>query len=314
MKIVFLNSETPFTKEQRKRVKKLGEVVFVEKAKILEDEVIEYIKQADILAPTPSSVGYLNKKMLEAGKHLKGIALITTGTFWVDMRAARKYKPPICNVPTYSTESVAEQLLGLLLSLTKNITLSDRKYREKNITDFTHYLGCELMGKTIGILGLGNIGSRVAEIARDGFKMKILGFNRSKKRIKGVKQVSLKELLRETDIIANCLPLTEETRDLLREKEFKLMKNGVFIVSTSPEPIINKKALLKYLKNGKIKGYGYDMDWEEKYKKNPFLKFNNVVVTPHIGWYTKESLDRNIKIWIDNIEAIVKGKPQNVVN
>lgn len=314
MKIIFLNSETPFNKEQKKRVKKLGKVVFIEKTKMSEDEVIEYIKKADILAPTPSSVGYLNKKMLEAGRHLKGIALITTGTFWVDMRAAKKYKPPICNVPAYSTESVGEHLFGLLLSLTKGISLSDRKYRGENITDFKLYLGNELMGKIMGILGLGNIGSKVAEIARDGFKMKVLGFNRSKKRIRGVRQVALRELLKKSDIVVNCLSLTEETRNLLKEKEFKLMKDGVFIVSTSPESIINKKALIKYLKNGKIRGYGYDMDWEEKYKKNPLLKFDNVVVTPHIGWYTKESLDRNIKIWIDNIEAIAKGKPQNVVN
>jgi len=193
--------------------------------------------------------------------------------------------------------------------------LADRHVRRGEF-DWRPFRGLELAGRTIGVIGTGAIGCRVAEIAK-AFKMRILAFDKypnfERAEEIGMKYVDLQTLLRESDVITLHVPLTPETEGLIGKSDIDLMKEGCVLINTSQGKVIDEKALIEALKSRKIAYAGLDVFEEEPPPKdNPLFKLENTVLSPHIGFHTLEAAKRCTEICIDNIVKFIEGQPQNL--
>ena len=243
-------------------------------------------------------------------------------------------KIAVCNVPVYAEHSVAEHTFALMLAISRNITKAYVRIHKDNFS--TEGLeGADLSGKTIGVIGTGHIGMHVIRMAR-GFEMNVVAFSRSKNmemaRRLGFKYASLNELLKNSDIITLHVPLTDETKHMINKKAIRKMKKGAIIINTSRGEVIDTKALLDGINNGKISAVGLDvLEGEELIKKgnhqrldpkafkllaenHKLLDNERVIFTPHIAFYSKESSRNLIMATIDNIRSFIKGRAKNAVS
>ncbi|MFC1790811.1 2-hydroxyacid dehydrogenase, partial [Patescibacteria group bacterium] len=267
----------------------------------------------EILIAGSSGIERISKELLAGLKNLKLITTLTVGMAWVDLEAAKSLKIPVCNIKGANSESVAEHAWGMILDLSKRITEFDRDVRNRGAYRFGDYQGKEVYGKTIGIIGLGDIGKKIARIA-GAFKMKVLGTNKSGQKVAGVKLVRMDDLLKESDVVVIAVPLTEETKDLISKREIKLMKKEAILVNPAREPIVNKRAVLKAVKEGKLFGYGVETEIMQPISKSdPYLQYPNVVVTPHNAFNTKDAERKSFEVTIENIKAFLEGKFKNRV-
>jgi D-3-phosphoglycerate dehydrogenase len=295
-----------------RRLRSLGDVEIFEEPPETVEELKTRIRQADVVI-----VGWSNltKEVIDSAKRLKMISIWATTCHYVDLEAAKKREVVVTHVPGYATEAVAEYTFALLLAAVRKLTLADKHVREGKF-DWRPFGGMELAGKTLGIIGTGAIGFRVAEIAR-GFKMQLLGYDKypNLKRAEdiGLVYVDLKTLLKESDVVTNHVTLTRETEQLIGSEEITAMKDGAVIVNTSQGKVIDEKALVEALKSGKIAYAGLDVLSEEPpAKNNPLFKLENTVLSPHIGFNTVEAETRCSDICIDNVVNFLEGKCQNV--
>ncbi len=307
MKIVVME-KIEMSNEQINRLKRLGDVTSYHDSPNTE-QAIERAKDAGIIivdwAEVNPLLGHIPKTKL--------IALMSTGYAWVDTKKARSLDIAVTNIPGYATEAVAEHAFGLMVSVFKHIVKADKGVK-KGEWEKSRFKGSELKGKTLGIIGLGRIGSRVAEIAK-GFGMEVIANNTNPKSIPGVEMVELSELLKRSDVVTLHCDLNPTSEGLIGEDQFNLMKSSATLINTSIGKLVDTEALVKALKEKKIAGAGIDRIEPEKLdNSHPLLQFDNVVITPHIAFNTSEALSRRVDICIDNIEAFIKGKPQNVVN
>ncbi|VVC04892.1 Glyoxylate reductase [Candidatus Bilamarchaeum dharawalense] len=293
------------------RLKKLGQVAIYPDLPKSEDELISRIGDADIILRGWTTI---TKRVIEKSKNLKMVSLWSTGYDKIDMDAARERGITVTNVPEYGSQSVAEHVFAFIFSLIKKIpqysaSVKNREWKRIQTT--------ELKGKTLGIIGFGNIGSKVATIGKC-FGMNILVYTRSPKKSNAkeldVTFVSLNVLLSNSDIITLHLPYTKETHGLLGAKEFSIMKKTAIVVNTSRGNVIDESALISALMSGTLAGAGLDVfEREPPSKDNPLLKLDNVILTPHSASYTKEAIGRCTTTAIDNIEKFLEGKPQNII-
>jgi len=272
----------------------------------------ERIRAADIVI-----VGWTNltKNIIDSAKKLKMISIWATTCHYIDLEAARERGIVVTHVPGYATEAVAEHAFALLLAAIRRLPSADKHVRRGDF-DWRPFGGSELAGKTLGIIGTGAIGCRVAEIAK-AFKMRILGYdkypNLKKAEEIGMKYVDLYTLLKESDFITLHVTLTSETERLIGKKEIEVMKKGFVIINTSQGKVINEKALVDALKSGKLSYAGLDVFEEEPpAKDNPLFKLDNVILSPHIGFHTVEAAKRCTDICIDNVVKFLERHPQNV--
>lgn len=315
MKISILN-ESFFTDGHLEQLRALGEVVIHENT-ASEDQVIERLQDADI-AIADCYNAPLNKKVLESTTSLKLLAINSTGYDLVDTEAAAAQGIKVANVPGFSTEAVAEQVFALLLALSRKIPAGNAAMRKAPFQidpasqTERSYLGFDLKHKTLGIIGLGSIGQRVAEIAH-GFGMKVIAYNRSTKNIAGITQVSLEELLQQSDIVSLHVPLTSETENILNEQRLALMKPSAILINTSRGKCVDEAALYSALQSHKLAGAGLDVlnDWSPS---NLLLTLENAVFSPHSAFFTTEALQNCADIIVTNIKSFIEGKPINIVN
>lgn len=306
MKIVILE-KIEMTKVQKERLNSLGEVKYYENSTL--EECKERIKDADVviidwIEPNP---------FLEYMKPNSLLALMSTGYNWIDIKKARSLGISVVNIPGYAREAVVEHLFGLALSIFKGIAFGDRVIREGSWKK-GQIQGLELKNKTLGIIGLGRNGQRMAEIGQKGFGMNIIAYDSSPKNLLGIKEVALRKLLKESDLIAITCNLNPASENLIGEEEFKLMKPTAVIVSAT-WGVIDLSALFNALKNKKIFGAGLDLELAERPKlPNEFPKLNNLILTPHTAYRTKESQIRRVDICFNNIESFLSDEPQNIVN
>src|SRR5689334_10458031 len=230
MKIYLLTSTARPTAQQIEKFQKLGDFTILDAQKLPPQEIITKIPDAEILIAGGAGIQTINKELLTGLKNLKFISTLTVGMDWVDLQSARELHIPISNIKGSNSESVAEHTWGMVLDLAKRITEFERDVRTKGAYKFGDYRGKEVYGKTLGIIGLGDIGKKVARIAK-GFDMNILGVNESGKTIDGVKLVSLDLLLTQSDIITICAPLTDKTNNMLNKEKIELMKTGAILVN-----------------------------------------------------------------------------------
>lgn len=313
MKITILAPKSEFSIDQQKTLSALGQVIYTDSRKEYEmSQLLELVKNTDVLAPDPDNVGGFEKakprltQLLETLPNVKGVALATTSFGWIDLEYCKKRNIPVSNIPGYSREAVAEHTLGLLLSLAKRILVTDRRTQKGK---YEIGMGFELAGKTLGIIGIGNIGSRVAELAQ-GIGMNVIAYNKSLKQVKGVKMVSLDEVLKLSDAIAIHTTHLVENDGMIGKEELGKMKNGVIVVNTANREIVNEEDMANAIKSGKVYGYAYEA---ENLETGPLVGIENAVGIRGFGWFTKEALERLMEIWVGNIVAIAKGAPINIV-
>jgi D-3-phosphoglycerate dehydrogenase len=243
------------------------------------------------------------------------ISIWATTCHYADLEAAKKTGIVVSHVPGYATEAVAEFTFALFLAAIRKLPSADKHVRRGSF-DWRPFGGMELRGKTLGIIGTGSIGCRVAEIA-GAFKMRVLGYDKypNVRRAEevGIKYVDLNNLMAESDFITLHVTLTSETEKLIGKKEIQAMKKGVVIVNTSQGKVIDEKALINALKSGKIAFAGLDVFEEEPpAKDNPLFKLENTILSPHIGFHTVEAAKRCTDICVDNVVKFLGGHPQNV--
>jgi len=303
MKIVSVDKVVIYPKHVRE-LEKFGEVVIYNDIPD-EKEGIKRIKDADIVIDNWYE---MPAKVISSAPKLKMICVAATGYEWVDLNETKKRGIIVSNSPGYSTEAVAEHAIGLLLHSIRKASEAEREIVNGKWTPIK-FKGKELRGKTLGIIGYGSIGRRIAEIAKKGFNMKILYINTQSSR------TSFEKLLKDSDFISINTPLTKKTKGMISKKEFNLMKKGVSIVNTGRGAVIDEILLINNLKSGKIFAAGIDVFSEEPIeKKHPFFKNPNVTITPHIGFNTEEAEYRLSQIIVDNIKNFVEGHPIHVVS
>jgi len=298
--------------EHIKKLESIGDLKIFKNPPKTIDELKERINAADIVIAGWSD---FTKEIIESAKELKMISIWATTCHYVDLEAAKEKGIVVTHVPGYATEAVAEHVFALLLATVRKLRLADEHVR-KGEFDWRPFTGRELAGKTLGIIGTGLIGCRVAEIAK-AFKMQILAFDKypnSKKAEEiGMKYVDLHTLLKESDFLTLHVTLTSETEKMIGKKEINIMKKGAVIINTSQGKVIDEKALIQSLKSGKISYAGLDVFEEEPpQKNNPLFKLDNTVLSPHIGFHTIEAAKRCTDVCIDNVLKFVEGHQQNV--
>lgn len=313
MKIVLFNAKERLTLQQQKQLSSLGQVTYTKNLDELPiNKLLEMAKGAEIIGVHPYPLGGFEKakenltKIMDSLPNLKGVCLTSTSFGWVDLVYCRKRKIPVSNVPGYSKESVAEHAIAMMLGLAKRIFVSDRKTQ---IGKYEMVQGFELRGKTLGIIGLGSIGSATATLAK-GLGMNVIAYNRTPKKMNGVKIVTLNQLFKESDVISLHTTHEQLNNKMIGKAELLKMKNGVVIVNTVDRELVDEEAMAQALKSGKVDSYGYE---GEDLVHTPLAKLENAIGIQSFAWFTKEALDNLYKIWTNNIVTMVKGKPQNRV-
>lgn len=253
----------------------------------------------------------LKKEALDKAKSLKYLCVAFTGVDHVDIDYCREKGIAVSNCAGYSTESVAELTIGMVLALYRKLADGDKAARNGG-TNAT-LRGIEIKGRTFGIIGTGAIGSRVAELAK-AFGAHVIGYNRSHKN-KDIEYRDLDTLLKTADIVSIHLPLTPETRHFLDAKKLSLMKKSAILINTARGGVIDNKALADCLTKGTIAGAGIDVfDGEPPLPEDyPLLKAPNLVPTPHVGFDTEEAMERRAVIVFDNLESYLAGNQKNTI-
>jgi D-3-phosphoglycerate dehydrogenase len=264
--------------------------------------LIKRCKEADIIA-----LGNLplNKEVLKECHNLKMVAIAFTGIDHVDVNYCKENNIVVSNCAGYSTVAVAELTIGLILNLARNINDCDKATRN-NLTK-EGLVGFELENKTLGIIGTGAIGCRVAELAK-AFGIKVIAYSRTIKN-NGLDYKSLNDVLKQSDIVSLHLPLNENTRNLITIKELSLMKDTAYLINTARGPIVNTNDLAYCLINGIISKAAVDVfDTEPPItSSNPLLKLDNIIVTPHVAFATKESMIKRANIEFKNIAKFINN-------
>ena len=260
----------------------------------------------------------VSKEVMAQLPKLKYIGVLATGYNVVDIQEAHERGIIVTNVPAYSTESVAQMVFAHLLTVTnrtEHYAIQNRRGRWTENPDFCYwdFPHMELAGKTFGIVGLGNIGQRVAQIAL-AFGMKVKALSSKTSLPAGIEKASLEELLATSDILSLHCPLTENTRHLINADTLRQMKPTAILISTGRGPLIDDRAVAEALADGRLAAFCADVLTEEPPKAdNPLLKQPNAFFTPHIAWASKEARIRLLQVATDNVRAFIGGKPVNVV-
>ncbi len=281
--------------------------------------IISGIKDKQGLLPMPSDS--INEEVLNCAPHLKMIANFGVGYNNIDVRLATARGIMVSNTPGVLTDATAELAFALILSISRRIVEGDRMVREGRFKFWAPmlFLGREVTGKTLGIIGMGKIGKAVAVRAR-AFDMRILYHNRKRIALKEEKTlraeyVDLKTLLKESDFISLNVPLTEETKHLIGRNELSVMKPTAFLINTSRGPVIDEKALVEVLRARKIGGAGLDVYENEPSLTPGLTQLDNVILLPHVGSGTLETRMKIGTLAVENLIAGLEGRmPPNLVN
>ncbi len=279
--------------------------------------VVERAQNADIVIVNKVVI---DKEIMDSLPKLKYIGVLATGYNVVNIEYAKKKGIVVTNIPAYSTESVVQHIIGLMIELASGIgahhnTVKDGEWTRSQ--DFCYYNkdNMELAGKTLGIIGMGRIGQRVKDVAV-ALGMKVIANNKDRTgEGEGFRYVSLEELFKESDIISLNCPLNKENEGIINSKSIALMKTSAIIINASRGGLINEPDLAAALNSGRIRAAGVDvLSVEPPNSNNPLLSARNIVITPHIAWATKEARTRLMEIAVNNVNAFLAGKPINVVN
>lgn len=281
------------------------------------EEVFDRCRDAEII--------FTNKTVLDAEtisrlENTVFIGVLATGYNVVDVKAAASNGITVCNVPSYSTDSVAQNVFALLLDITNSVGHYTRDIKSGSWTNcpdfaYTDTTLIELAGKKLGIIGFGAIGRRVSEIGM-AFGMEVYAYtSKPADTIGAVRKAAIDEIFSNCDVVSLHCPLTDETFHIVNRERLSMMKGTAIIINTGRGPLVDENALAKALNEGKIAAAGVDvLSVEPPKADNPLLSAKNIRITPHISWATKEARTRLIQISADNLRAFLAGTPINVVS
>ena len=281
-------------------------------------EVVERARGAEIVMTNKVNIG---ADIISQLPELKMINVLATGYNVVDIEAARNAGVIVCNIPAYSTDSVAQLTFAHILNIVNQIghyAEENRQGRWSRNPDFCYWDSPlhELSGKTLGIVGLGHIGSKVARLARD-FGMEVYAFTskNSSSLPEGIQKTTMEGLFGVSDILTLHCPLTPTTRELINCETLRKMKQGAILINTGRGPLVNEEDVAEALRDGHLGAYGADVMCQEPPEAtNPLLSCPNAFITPHIAWATVEARKRLMDIAVANVKAYVAGEAVNVVN
>ncbi len=279
------------------------------------EEMLEAIKDADALIPViPDQI---DKDIIAAGKNLKIIAAYSVGYDHIDIATAKEKGIFVSNTPGDLTESVAEHTIALMMAVGKQVVNADKYVREGKYKywDPMIFLGSKFRGKTFGVVGFGRIGRHTADIARNGFDMRIVYCDRYQQPASGAEFATLEKLLEISDVVSLNCSLTESTHHLIDEAQLKQMKPTAYLINTARGPVINEKALIRALQEDWIAGAALDVFEEEPEVPEELKALKNVVLTPHIASATKEARIQMARMAADNVVEVLvyNEKPINQV-
>ncbi len=290
------------------------ETTFPAEAQMSRKELIELLPEYDVLLTIFHSHDSVDKEIIDAGSKLKLISNYGVGYNNIDVRYAREKGIAVTNTPRSVNNPTAELAMALLLNAARRVSECNLRIRKEkeSMWGTMKNLGFSLEGKTLGIIGMGNIGRNVARKA-EAFGMKIIYHNR-RTDVAGYQRTDLDTLLRESDFISLHTPLTPETRHLIGAREFSLMKPSAILVNTARGAIIDEKAMVQALQNHSIAGAALDVFEEEPHISEALYDFDNVILTPHIGTGTIDTRIAMAEEALTNIRNFFEGSPTNVVN
>ena len=298
-----------------KELEALGELAVFDRTK--PEETVTRAADAEIVL---TNKVIINREVMVQLPRLRYIGVLATGYNVVDVECAKELGITVTNVPAYSTESVAQMVFAHLLTVTNRTEHYARQNREGRWTanqdfcywDFPHM---ELAGKTFGIVGLGNIGQRVAQIALTfGMRVKVLTSKKAETLPVRIEKASLEELLATSDVLSLHCPLTEKTHHLINRETLAMMKTTAILINTGRGPLVDDQAVADALADKRLAAFCADVLTEEPPKKdNPLLMEPNAFITPHIAWATQEARSRLLQVAIDNVRAFLQGQPINLV-
>lgn len=299
-----------------KQIQQFGELIVYERT--ASEEIIDHVGDAEIVLTNKT---VFDEDTIAKLKNVKYIGVLATGYNVVDLKAASKRGIVVTNIPSYSTDSVAQMTFAHILNVTNHVDHYARASRDgewSRCPDFCYWDKplVELAGKTIGIIGLGNIGMKVANIALN-FGMNVIAYtSKEPKEIpNGINKASIDNILSDSDIISLHCPLTKQTRELINKDSIAKMKRSVIVVNTGRGPLVNEEDVANALHNGLIGAYCADvMCSEPPSADNPLFVEQNAYITPHVAWASKEARIRLMDIAEKNIHSFLSGKPINVVN
>jgi len=303
-----------------KKLREKHEIEVNEESRVLEkDEIIERIEGKDALLCLLTD--QIDEDIIEAGDQLKVISNYAVGYDNIDVEAATEKGIAVTNTPGVLTDATADLAWALMMATARNLAEGDRFVRKDKFEgwDPMLMLGHEIHGKTLGIIGMGNIGSAVARRSV-GFDMDIIYYSRSRnEEIEGelgAQKVDFETLLKEADIISLHVPLTEETEGMIGWKELKLMKDTAILINTARGEVVDEEALIEALIADRIAGAGIDVYSDEPYGANPgYYPLDNVVLTPHLGSASYRAREGMADMAADNLIAVLEGRePDNIVN
>jgi D-3-phosphoglycerate dehydrogenase len=287
-----------------------------------EDDLIKEVAGAAVVI---SEYVRITPRVLDASKDLRGVMVWGVGYDHVDVNAASERGILVANTSGSNAESVAEQAFSFILALSRKLLKADVFVKDGDWTSLeesslpTGLVGNDLFGKTLGIIGLGNIGRRIARIG-NGFNMRLLAYDpyvtsEAAKKV-GVKLLSLQKVLEEADFVTIHTVLSEETRGLISAKELALMKPAAYLINTSRGPVVDQKALIDALVSGRISGTALDVFEEEPIgMDNPLLKLGNVITTPHYAGNSREALEATSLRVSQETAKMIRGEiPLSLVN
>lgn len=306
MKIYITYTKNSFLESQLESLSKVGDIVFIEEFYDLDEMPYLRDENEKILVVDPDWYNWnISADHLKKIKKLKGVCLSTTAFDWIDLNYCKENNIVVCNIPKYSTDSVAEYAIFLMMCLAKKFPIQVKNHYEVDYS--LPMLTTEIKNKTAGIIGLGTIGKRIADIC-SGMGLHVIYFNRSKKD-NNYKAVDLETIFEEADFIFLSFATNDETKKLITDDLIRKMKGKSFInVATNPCEIYNHALMLEMAAKGEI-SYAferYDDKRLEDYK-------GNVMVTAPYAFYTKEAIDRLVAIWCENVIALALDQAQNVV-
>lgn len=299
-----------------KQIQQFGELIVYERT--ASEEIIDHVGDAEIVLTNKT---VFDEDTIAKLKNVKYIGVLATGYNVVDLKAASKRGIVVTTIPAYSTDSVAQMTFAHILNVTNHVDHYARASRDgewSRCPDFCYWDKplVELAGKTIGIIGLGNIGMKVANIALN-FGMNVIAYtSKEPKEIpNGINKASIDNILSDSDIISLHCPLTKQTRELINKDSIAKMKRSVIVVNTGRGPLVNEEDVANALHNGLIGAYCADvMCSEPPSADNPLFVEQNAYITPHVAWASKEARIRLMDIAEKNIHSFLSGKPINVVN
>jgi D-lactate dehydrogenase len=299
-----------FVFEEREAIRLEGFDIEIHPPLRTAEELIAAAHEADVLLMR-DQFGKVTAEVLDTCPQLKLIVTRSAGHDHIDLEAARARSVVVCNVPDYGAHMIAEHAFGLMLAVARNVCRGHERYKRLRRFDDTGLGGVELYGKTLGVIGTGRIGRHSIRIA-SGFGMVVVAYDvvpdEGLAAEMGFQYRPLDEVLARADFITVHVPLVEGTRHLIDANALAGTKPGAILVNTSRGGVVDTAALKEALSSGRLRGAGLDVLEDERTAYHDFGEAN-VVVTPHLGWYTEEARDRILQISLQNVRAWMAGNP-----